>query len=222
MKWERILGVFLLVTSLVLAVLLSVKVPLIKTTPLFDENVVTVDPEGLANNFYNATLEPVGKNGYTVTVSMAPYNTTSMDVDLWVVNQTSVYRFELLTEALASGVFNQSEETTLSDEYYASPPQLPNIIAYATEIGITTGGHGDLANIVHDGTYCFVLVNFLNVSASLSVNILQQYVESYTAWLKPNQVTITVIVAVLVAGVGLIIIGSKRSAKEAKRKHQET
>jgi hypothetical protein len=220
-KWRRIFGVFLLLISLVLAVLLSVKVPIVKTTPLFNGSPIDVESEGLANNFYNATLEPVGMKDYMLIVSILPYtyNTTSINVDLWVVNQTSVYRLCLLTEILESGALNQSEESALSAEYYAN--QLPNVTAYAREMDIT-GGHGDLVNLNHNGTYCFVLVNLLQSSQTVSVNIEEQYIESYGTWLELSPVTITVTAAVLTAGVCLIVVSEKQSAREVKGRRKKT
>jgi hypothetical protein len=219
MSWRRIFGVFLLLVSLMLTILLSVQVPIVKTTELFKESPIQVEPGGVPANFYNATLEPVGKKSYVVIVSVFPYNTTSINVDLWVVNQTSVFPLGFLTEVLASGALNQSAKSTLSAEYKAN--QLPNVTAYASELGIT-GGHGNLANLDHNGTYCFVLLSFQSTSQSVLVSIEEQYIESYRTWLGPSPVTITLTVVVLIAGVCLIVVSLKRSARGFKGRRKKT
>jgi hypothetical protein len=212
MKWRIIFGVFLLLTSLVLAILFSAKFPHVKTTELFKGSSIEVEPGGLSANFYNATLEPQGKDGYQVEVSVFPYN-RSINVDLWVVNETSVFNLGLLTESLGMGVLN------LSDKYPDQPP-FSDIKAYAKEIGIT-GGHGDLVNLDHNGIYCFVLLNFFNASQYVSVGIQEQYIESYHTLLEPSQVTVTVTALVLIGGVCLIVVNPKRLAKRAKRRRKK-
>jgi hypothetical protein len=213
MKWGRIVGVFLLLLSLVLAILLYAKVPLFKTAELFKQSPIGVDPECEPANFYNATLEPLGKDGYQVEVSVIAYN-ASIDVDLWVVNETSVFRLGLLAETLAMGAAN------LSGTYPDKPP-FADIKAYAKEIAIT-GGQGYLSNFDHNGTYCFVLLNFQSTPQYVSVSIEEQYVESYRTRLVPSPVTVTVTVVVLIGGVCLIIVSLKRSARGAKGRSKRT
>jgi hypothetical protein len=211
MKWSTIFGVFLLLVSLVLAILFSAKVPLVKTTELFKESPIEVEPGGLPANFYNATLEPLGKEGYQVGVSVFPYN-VSINVDLWVVNESSVFRLGLLTESLAMGALNQTD--------YPDKPPFSDIEAYAKKIGVT-GGYGNLVNLDHNGTYCFMLVSFLtDRSQYVSVSIEEQYIESYYTWLKPSPVTTTVTVAIFIGGVGLIVVGLKRSVRGARRRRK--
>ena len=212
MKWRRIFGVFLLLVSLLLAILLSAQVPIVKTTELFKGSPIEVYPEGVPTNFYNATLEPLGKQGYLVEVSVSPYN-ASIDVDLWVVNKTSVYQLGNLTISLAIGYGN------LSGKYPDKSP-FADIKAYAREIGIT-GGHGDLVNLDHNGTYCFVLLNFQSTSQSVSVSIEEQYIESYRTWLVPSPVTVTFTVVVLIGGVYLIVVSPKRSIRGAKGRRKK-
>jgi hypothetical protein len=222
MEWARIFGVFLLLTSLVLAILFSVQVPVLKTTSLFKESTLDVEPVGIGNDFYNATIEPVGRKDYTLVVSVLPYayNTSSINVDLWVVSPTSVFPLIILTEAWAQGELNQTQANMLSAEYYANPPNLPNVTAYANELDIT-GGQGDLTNLNRNGTYCFVLLSFLQTSQTVSVSIEEQYIESYQAWLESSPATIMLVVAVLIAGVCLIIANPRRSAAKANRRQKK-
>lgn len=212
MKWKTIFGVFLLLASSVLAILLSAKVPFVKTSELFRESQIEVEPGGLPANFYNATLEPLGKEGYQVGVSVFPSGYATIDVDLWVVNETDVFRLGLLTESLAMGVLN------LSDKYPDKSP-FADIKAYAKETDIT-GGHGDLVNLDHNGTYCFVLLNFLVDSQYVSVSVEEQYFESFHTWLEPSPVTVGVTVGVLIGGVYLIVVSLKRSVRGAKRRRK--
>jgi hypothetical protein len=210
MKRTRILGVLLLLASLMLAILLSAQVPVVKTTELFPESPIEVEPGGVPANFYNATLEPLGKKGYLVEVSVSSYN-ASIDVDLWVVNETSVFQLGLLTESYAMGAAN------LSGKYPDEPP-FADIKAYARETGIK-GGHGDLVGLDHDGTYCFVLLNFQSAQQTVSVSVVEQYTESYRTRLEPSLVNVAFTAVVLIVGVYFIVVSPKRLVREAKGRH---
>jgi hypothetical protein len=212
MSWRRIFGVFLLIVSLVLAILLSAQTPLVKTNALFKESPILVEPGGVPENFENLTLEPLGKDGYQVGVSVLPYD-KPIDVDLWVVNETSVFPLGLLAEALAMGAAN------LSDKYPDKPP-FTDIKAYAKETRIT-GGQGYSTNFDHNGTYCFVFLSFLDTAQNVSVSIEEQYIESYHRWLESSPVNVTVTVAVSIAGVCLIVVSPKRSVRRAKRRRKK-
>jgi len=211
MSWTRIVGVFLLLLFLLLAVLLLAPVPVVKSTELFSKSPVEVYPLGVPTDVYDANLEPLGKRGYTIDVSISPYN-ESIDVDLWVINKTSIPKLGNLTVALA--VFGN-----FSSEYPYGPP-FSEIKPYVVSTGIT-GGHGDLGNLDHNGNYSFVLLNFENVSQSVQVGINEQYVESYRTWLEPSPVTITLTAAVLVASLCLIVANPKRLARGAKGRHKK-
>jgi hypothetical protein len=202
MMQRRIFGVFLLLISLVLAILLSAKVPFVRNNKLLIDNHVEV-PFG-ASNFYNLTLEPLGKEDYHVEIGLSPVN-SSIQIDFWAVNATWLGP---LIEFVSADIFQP-------DYPDSSPFNL--IKTYAKKINITDITQFELTSLDHNGTYCLVLINFFENTQYVSIGIEERYVEPLPrALLEPNSVNIAIAAAIAIAAMYFLVTGSKRPAKRAK------
>lgn len=202
MKWRRICGLFLLLVSLVLAILLSAKLPFVKTNRFPLTNPIEVFPRGEPNNFYNLTLEPLGKEDYHVEVTISPYYM----VDFWAVN------------AQGLGILNSFLELGwMFEEEYPDKYPYTAIMTYAKGVNITSRTTFELVNLTGNGVYCLVLLNFFDDPQNVSASVEERYLESYRTLLEPNLANITISAAIFTAGVYLIIRSQKRTAKRAKR-----
>jgi hypothetical protein len=202
MKQSMIFGVFLLLVSLILAILLSVKLPFVKTNTFPVPSPVEVPPDGDPYNFYNVTLTPLGKEDYHVEVTITPYYM----VDFWAVNETGFY-------ALANLI-------GLGDVFRAEYPDkypFSLITAYAKEINVTHQKWFELSNLTSNGTYCLVLINFFENPQMVAVNVEERYLEPPRTLLEPNLASRTIAVMIFVIGACLVIISRKRPARRAKR-----
>jgi len=206
MRERRTFGFFLLFIFLLLAILCSVKVPSIKTNKFSISNPVEV-PCG-PNNFYNVTLEPLGKEDYHVEVEIRPYYVDlPMQVDFWAVNETWL---DPLIEFVSCGIFE--------DDYpYNYPFNLTK--SYAREINITRSRPFELVNLGYNGVYCLVLMNFFSNTQSVSVSVEERYVESFRLLLEPNLTNTIIATVIAAAGVYLVISSPKRSARKAKARY---
>jgi hypothetical protein len=202
MMQRRVFGVFLLLISLVLAILLSAKVPFVRSNKLFVGNDVEA-PFG-ASNFYNLTLEPLGKEDYHVEIRLSPVN-SSIQIDFWAVNATWVGP---LMEFVSYDVFQPD---------YPDGKPFNLMKTYAKKINITGITQFELTGLDYNGTYGLVLINFFENTQYVSVSIEERYVEPPPrALLEPNSVNITITAAIAIAAIYFVVTGSKRPVKRAK------
>lgn len=204
MKPKRILGVIFLLMTLTLVILMSAKLPNLKTRKFSIDNPVAV-PSG-PNNFYNLTLEPLGKEDYHVEIIISPVN-SSIQVDFWAVNTTWL-------GPLIEFVYIDFLQL---DYPYGRPFDL--IKTYAKEINITSLKRFELTGLDYNGAYCFVLINFFENTQHVSINIEERYVEPPTRPLiEPNPASLMISAVVAVAGTYLLVASSKRSTRKARRR----
>jgi hypothetical protein len=201
MKWRKILGAFLLLITLVLIILLSVKVPFIRTNHLFDNQQITVSSNGEPENL-NVTLEPYNKSDYNVEVTLSPY----YQMDFWAVNATGL---DMLAYSLSFG-------ETLRSEYPNKPP-FNSIKTYAKGINITHTTSFELTNVTSDGVYCLAFINFYDSPQNVSVTVEERYLESVHTILEPNPVNVVVTVLIFAVGTYFLLMKRKQPHRRAKR-----
>ncbi len=208
MRRTRILGLSILLFCLVLTALMLVEMPVVTTNRFQITNPIEVDSmvgEGI-QNFYNLTLQvPENVADYRVRVEISPVN-ASIQVDFWVVNETG---FEMLTAILSYGDVFRPE--------YPNKKPYDSVKAYAKEINVTSRRQFELADFDHNGTYCLLLLSFVEATQTVSVNAEEQYFESYSrTLLERTQANMIVVGVVAAVGVCLIISKPRRSGKRAK------
>jgi len=208
MHLTRILGLVMIILSLSLLFLVIAKFPNVKNKSFSIENPLEV-PHG-ANNLFNITLQPSGKNDYHVEVLISPTK-GPICIDFWVVNSTWIGPFLSFME----WVF--FEYGTPFREAY--PDEYPfNITpAYAKEINVTKQKLIEL-NVDRDGVYCFVFINFFEEAQYISVNVDERYLDPkapYRPILEPNLTNLSITFAVASFGAYFLV---KDQGKRRRRK----
>lgn len=198
MHLTRILGSLMIMLSLSLLFLVIAKFPNVKNKSFSIENPLEV-PHG-ANNLFNITLQPSGKNDYHVEVLISPTK-GPICIDFWVVNSTWIGPFLSFME----WVF--FEYGTPFREAY--PDEYPfNITpAYAKEINVTKQKLTEL-NVDRDGVYCFVFINFFEEAQYISVNVDERYLDPkapYRPILEPNLTNLSITFAVASFGAYFLV-----------------
>ena len=208
MRLTRMLGLIMIILSLSLLFLINTKFPNVKNKILFKENSLEV-PHG-ANNLFNITLQPSGKNDYRVEVLISPTK-GPIRIDFWVVNSTWIGPFL----SFMDWVF--FEYGTPFREAY--PDEYPfNITpAYAKEINVTKQKLIEL-KVDRDGVYSFVFINFFEGTQYVSVNVEERYLDPQTPYrpiLEPNLTNFSITFAVASFGVYFLV---KDREKRRRRK----
>jgi hypothetical protein len=208
MHLTRILGLVMIILSLSLLFLVIAKFPNVKNKSFSIENPLEV-PHG-ANNLFNITLQPSGKNDYHVEVLISPTK-GPICIDFWVVNSTWIGPFLSFME----WVF--FEYGTPFREAY--PDEYPfNITpAYAKEINVTKQKLIEL-KVDRDGVYCFVFINFFEEAQYISVNVDERYLDPkapYRPILEPNLTNLSITFAVASFGAYFLV---KDQGKRRRRK----
>jgi len=198
----------MIILSLSLLFLVIAKFPNVKNKSFSIENPLEV-PHG-ANNLFNITLQPSGKNDYHVEVLISPTK-GPICIDFWVVNSTWIGPFLSFME----WVF--FEYGTLFREAY--PDEYPfNITpAYAKEINVTKQKLIEL-KVDRDGVYCFVFINFFEEAQYISVNVDERYLDPkapYRPILEPNLTNLSITFAVASFGAYFLV---KDQGKRRRRK----
>jgi hypothetical protein len=198
----------MIILSLSLLFLVIAKFPNVKNKSFSIENPLEV-PHG-ANNLFNITLQPSGKNDYHVEVLISPTK-GPICIDFWVVNSTWIGPFLSFME----WVF--FEYGTPFREAY--PDEYPfNITpAYAKEINVTKQKLIEL-NVDRDGVYCFVFINFFEEAQYISVNVDERYLDPkapYRPILEPNLTNLSITFAVASFGAYFLV---KDQGKRRRRK----
>jgi hypothetical protein len=188
----------MIMLSLSLLFLVIAKFPNVKNKSFSIENPLEV-PHG-ANNLFNITLQPSGKNDYHVEVLISPTK-GPICIDFWVVNSTWIGPFLSFME----WVF--FEYGTPFREAY--PDEYPfNITpAYAKEINVTKQKLIEL-NVDRDGVYCFVFINFFEEAQYISVNVDERYLDPkapYRPILEPNLTNLSITFAVASFGAYFLV-----------------
>lgn len=208
MRRTRILGFLILLVCLVLTALMLVEMPVVTTDRFQISNPIGVDSmvgEGI-QNFHNLTLQvPENVADYRVRGEISPVN-TPIQVDFWVVNETG---FEMLATIMSYGDIFKPE--------YPNKKPYDSIKTYAKEINITSQRQFELVNLDHNGTYCLLLLNFVEVTQTVSVNIEEQHIEPYSRTpLERTQTNVIVVGVVAAVGAGFVISKPTRSGKRAR------
>jgi hypothetical protein len=198
----------MIMLSLSLLFLVFAKFPNVKNKSFSIENPLEV-PHG-ANNLFNITLQPSGKNDYHVEVLISPTK-GPICIDFWVVNSTWIGPFLSFME----WVF--FEYGTPFREAY--PDEYPfNITpAYAKEINVTKQKLIEL-KVDRDGVYCFVFINFFEEAQYISVNVEERYLDPkapYRPILEPNLTNLSITFAVASFGAYFLV---KDQGKRRRRK----
>jgi hypothetical protein len=198
----------MIILSLSLLFLVIAKFPNVKNKSFSIENPLEV-PHG-ANNLFNITLQPSGKNDYHVEVLISPTK-GPICIDFWVVNSTWIGPFLSFME----WVF--FEYGTPFREAY--PDEYPfNITpAYAKEINVTKQKLIEL-KVDRDGVYCFVFINFFEEAQYISVNVDERYLDPkapYRPILEPNLTNLSITFAVASFGAYFLV---KDQGKRRRRK----
>jgi hypothetical protein len=185
-----------------------VEMPVVTTDKFQITNPIEVDSmvgEGI-QNFYNLTLQvPKNVADYRVRGEISPVN-TPIQVDFWVVNETG---FEMLATILSYGDVFKPE--------YPNKKPYDSVKAYAKEINVTSRRQFELADFDHNGTYCLMLLNFVEATQTVSVNAEEQYVESYSRTLLERTQANMIVAGVFAAVGACLVIGKpKRSAKRGR------
>ena len=179
MHLTRILGLVMIILSLSLLFLVIAKFPNVKNRSFLIENPLKV-PHG-ANNLFNITLQPSGKNDYRVEVLISPAK-MPIRIDFWVVNSTWIGPFLSFMDWVFFEYGTQFRE--------AYPDGYPfNITpAYAKEINVTEKRLIEL-KVDRDGVYCFIFINFFEQAQYIFVNVEERYLDPkapYRSILEPN------------------------------------
>lgn len=201
MNWKRTLAILLLVTTLILLILLSVKFPFSRTNTFPISNPITVQSEGIPLTV-NITLEPEGKTGYHAEVTLSP----NSEMDFWAVNSTG---FGILDGFLSYGEMFRTE---YPDQYPFSVIQ-----TYAKGINVTQGTLFELTNLTYDGQYCLVFLNFFDQSQSATVKVEERYLESVHTILEPNTINTSVTALILAAAFCFLALSRKRPRRRARK-----
>lgn len=204
MNRMKTLGLILLFLSLLLTLLISIKFQNVISRNFPIENPVEV-PYG-AHNFYNLTLEPIGKEEYHVKVKISPIE-QPIQVDFWagnstgigiLLNATNVYGMVFEEDYPDKGIFNM-------------------IMTYAKEINITGTRRFELTGFNRNGTYCLALLNFFETTQYVSVTIEEQYLDPVPrSILEPNLINILITSGIAIIGVSILVKGSRKSVRRAK------
>lgn len=201
MKWRRFLGAFLLLITLLLAILLTVKIPFTKTNKIYDDKQITVSSNGEPYSL-NITVDSSNKTDYHVEVTLSPY----YKMDFWAVNASGL---GILTGFISTG-------ETFRSEY---PGQYPytTIKTYAKAINVTQTTSFELKNLTYNGTYCLAFLNFYADSQNVSVTVEERYLESVHTVLEPNLFNIVTTVLVLIAGIYFVVPKRRKPHRRANR-----
>jgi len=200
MKWRTILGAVLLLLTLTLTILLTVKVPFTQTNKFPVDNPIAVSGSGVPR-YINVTLEPEGKDDYYVEVTISPYD-KSIEFDFWAVNESGL---GILDDFLGYGDVFKSE--------YPDKYPFTLIETYARGINITLAiprmVHFELTNLTYNGVYYLVFLNFFDEEQGMLVVIEERYSGSPRVVLEPNPAYLTVTAAIFAAGAYLMVKGQK-------------
>lgn len=208
MHLTRIIGLVMIILSLSLLFLVIAKFPNVKNKSFSIENPLEV-PHG-ANNLFNITLQPSGKNDYHVEVLISPTK-GPICIDFWVVNSTWIGPFLSFMEWVFFEYGKPFRE--------AYPDEYPfNITpAYAKEINVTKQKLIEL-KVDRDGVYCFVFINFFEEAQYISVNVDERYLDPkapYRPILEPNLTNLSITFAVASFGAYFLV---KDQGKRRRRK----
>jgi len=208
MHLTRMLGSLMIMLSLSLLFLVFAKFPNVKNKSFSIENPLEV-PHG-ANNLFNITLQPSGKNDYHVEVLISPTK-GPICIDFWVVNSTWIGPFLSFMEWVFFEYGKPFRE--------AYPDEYPfNITpAYAKEINVTKQKLIEL-KVDRDGVYCFVFINFFEEAQYISVNVEERYLDPkapYRPILEPNLTNLSITFAVASFGAYFLV---KDQGKRRRRK----
>jgi hypothetical protein len=198
----------MIILSLSLLFLVIAKFPNVKNKSFSIENPLEV-PHG-ANNLFNITLQPSGKNDYHVEVLISPTK-GPICIDFWVVNSTWIGPFLSFMEWVFFEYGKPFRE--------AYPDEYPfNITpAYAKEINVTKQKLIEL-KVDRDGVYCFVFINFFEEAQYISVNVDERYLDPkapYRPILEPNLTNLSITFAVASFGAYFLV---KDQGKRRRRK----
>ncbi len=197
------LGLMMIMLSLSMLFLLITKFPNVRRNSFPIDNPLKV-PTG-ANNPFNITLQPNGKNDYMVEVTVSPVK-GPIYLDLWVVNSTWIGPFLSLMDWVFSEYGQQFRED------YPEGKAFKIIPAYAKEINITGLRYIKL-RVDHDDVYCFVFINFFAVTQYVSVSVEEKYLDPiypYRSILEPNLVNFSITFALSFFGAYLVIKDRKK------------
>lgn len=204
-----LIGFSILSIALLLAVLMLVKLPSIKTNSFPIDNPVVLPPN-TTSNFYNFTFEPLDKKNHHVEIVVSPYPHyySPMWVDFWVVNASK--GLGILTSFLSFGIIFQPE---YPDEY-----PFTAIMAYAKGINITRQTRFKLWNLTSNVTYSLLLMNFWeDITQNVSVSFEEIYEGESRPLLEFNIMSTTITVTVFIVGTYVVVTSRKQKAKRAKR-----
>lgn len=185
-----------------------VEMPVVTTDRFQILNPIEVDSmvgEGI-QNFHNLTLQvPENVADYRVRVEISPVN-APIQVDFWVVNETG---FEMLTAIMNYGDVFKPE--------YPNKRPYDSVKAYAKETNVTSRRQFELGDFDHNGTYCLLLLNFVEATQTVSVNAEEQNFESYTrTLLERTQANMIVVGVVAAVGACLVMIKPRHLGKRAR------
>lgn len=209
MNW-KIVGVFLLIFSLFLIALMSVRVASYKRNVILESKGLVMVPSGPWA--YNITLEPLGKVDYTVEVEVYQATIRPIMLDLWVVNETEY--------GILRRYFDLIFPLTGIDGLYAHgyPDEgeiFGAVVGHAKEVNITGIRRFQLRNLNRNGIYCFFFINLYDEPQYIGITVEELYREAERSIIELNPVTFSL---TAICGISGLLITLNDGIRKKKRR----